>query len=211
MEAQTQLRDVKTAVTTLFQNASLPERAILRQEGEYWTVGYGANAFRLKDTKGLAYLAHLLRHPAAEFHVLDLVGGVAGQREDDETNQSVHGLPHGEQDLEKAGIHIGGLGDAGEMLDEQAKAAYRRRLSGLREELGEEKEAGGVSFGTSPTEHQQDDQVGSGKDRAERCPAGRYLLALRQDGHLLLLPARPRSSDWVGIRCYRANRASKLK
>ena len=48
MEAQTQHRDVKTAVTTLFQNASLPERAILRQEGEYWTVGYGANALSSK-------------------------------------------------------------------------------------------------------------------------------------------------------------------
>jgi hypothetical protein len=144
MEAQTQLRDVKTAVTTLFQSASLPERAILRQEGEYWTVGYGANAFRLKDTKGLAYLARLLRHPAVEFHVLDLAGGIAGQHHDDETRQSAHCLPRGDEYLEKAGIHVGGLGDAGEMLDDTAKAAYRRRLSELREELEEAKELGNV-------------------------------------------------------------------
>ncbi len=144
MEAQTQLRDVKTAVTTLFQNASLPERAILRQEGEYWTVGYGANAFRLKDTKGLAYLARLLRHPAVEFHVLDLAGGIAGQHHDHETRQSAHCLPRGDEYLEKAGIHVGGLGDAGEMLDDTAKAAYRRRLSELREELEEAKELGNV-------------------------------------------------------------------
>ena len=65
----------------------------------------------------------------------------AGQREDDETPPS---LPRGEEDLEKAGIHIGSLGDAGEMLDEQAKVAYRRRLSDLREELEEAKEAGNV-------------------------------------------------------------------
>jgi hypothetical protein len=38
--------------------------------------------------------------------------------------------------LEKAGIHIGSLGDAGEMLDDQAKVAYRRRLSELREGIG---------------------------------------------------------------------------
>ena len=38
--------------------------------------------FRLKDTKGLGYLAHLLRHPGTEFHVLDLVGGIAGEREE---------------------------------------------------------------------------------------------------------------------------------
>jgi len=42
------------------------------------------------------------------------------------------------------GIVIGGLGDAGEMLDEQAKVTYRRRLSELREELEEAKELGKV-------------------------------------------------------------------
>ena len=142
METQTQYRDVKTAVATVFSTS--PEQAIFRREGEYWAIGYGGKSFRLKDTKGLGYLAHLLRHPAAEFHVLDLAGGVAGQREDDETSLSLHGLPRGEQDLEKAGIHIGSLGDAGEMLDEQAKVAYRRRLSELREELEEAKEFGNV-------------------------------------------------------------------
>src|ERR1700691_137548 len=99
----------------------IAKKGIFTREGEYWTVGYGGKSFRLKDTKGLGYLAHLLRHPAAEFHVLDLVGGIAGQREDDETGQSVHGLPRGDEDLEKAGIHVTGIGDAGEMLDEQAK------------------------------------------------------------------------------------------
>src|SRR6202049_3618654 len=115
-----------------------------RKEGEYWTVRYGGGDFRLKDTKGLGYLAHLLRHPTVEFHVLDLVGGIAGEREEDETSHSVHGLPRGEEELEKAGIHITSLGDAGEMLDEQAKVAYRRRLSELREELEEAKERGNV-------------------------------------------------------------------
>src|ERR1700736_3652683 len=104
------------------------ENGIFRKEGEFWTVGYGGKAFRLKDSKGLGYVAHLLRHPGTEFHVLDLAGGIACQRDDDETGQSPRGLPHGAEDLEKAGIHIGSLDDAGEMLDEQAKAAYRRRL-----------------------------------------------------------------------------------
>jgi hypothetical protein len=145
METQTQYRDVKTAAaTTVFQSASLPEQAIFCKEGEYWTVGRGGNTFRLKDTKGLGYLAHLLRHPTAEFHVLDLAGGIAGQRMVDETSQSAHGLPRGDEDLEKAGIHIGSLGDAGEMLDEQAKVAYKRRLCDLREELEEAKERGNV-------------------------------------------------------------------
>src|SRR6202011_5810054 len=87
---------------------------------------------------------HLLRPPGAEFHVLDLAGGIAGRRDDDEAGQSEQGLPRGDEELEKAGIHIGSLGDAGEMLDEQAKVAYRRRLSDLREELEEAKERGNV-------------------------------------------------------------------
>src|SRR5713101_9809833 len=79
------------------------QKGVFRKEGEYWTVGYGGKSFRLKDTKGLGYLAHLLRHPAAEFHVLDLAGGIGSQREDDETSQSVQGLPRGDEDLEQAG------------------------------------------------------------------------------------------------------------
>src|SRR5258708_2398827 len=49
-------------------------------------------------------------------------------------------MPRGDDELQKAGINITGLGDAGEMLDEQAKSADRRRLSDLSEELEEAKE-----------------------------------------------------------------------
>ena len=121
------------------------QTGLFRKEGEYWTIGYRGKSLRLRDAKGLGYLAHLLRHPAIEFHVLDLAGGIAGQRDgDDETRQSSHGLPRGAEDLEKGGVHIGSLGDAGEMLDDQAKGAYRRRLSELRGELEEAKERGNV-------------------------------------------------------------------
>jgi hypothetical protein len=66
--------------------------------------------------------------------VLDLAGGKAGQRGDDESGRSEPGLPRGDEDLEKAGIHIGSLGDAGEMLCE------------LPEELEEGKELGNVEL-----------------------------------------------------------------
>ncbi len=115
------------------------EIGIFRKEGEFWTVGYGDRAFRLKDTKGFAYLAHLLRHPGTEFHVLDLVGGMAAGTAEDEPKLQI---PRGDDELQKAGINITGLGDAGEMLDEQAKSAYRRRLSELREQLEKAKELG---------------------------------------------------------------------
>jgi hypothetical protein len=124
METQTPHPEaVETLVARVFQNTSPPGQAIFCKEGEYWTIGYGRKSVRLKDTKGLGYLAHLLRHPGVEFHVLDLAGGIANQRDKDEVSQSTHGLPRGPEDLEKAGIHIGSLGDAGEMLDDQAKAA----------------------------------------------------------------------------------------
>jgi tetratricopeptide (TPR) repeat protein len=131
------------------------EKGIFRKEGEYWTVGCGGKPFLLKDTKGLGYLAHLLRYPGTEFHVLDLVSGLAAAREDDVSGQSSeHDLPRGAEDLEKAGIHITSLGDAGEMLDEQAKAAYRRRLTELREELEEAKE-----FGNPERAEQAEDEI----------------------------------------------------
>jgi eukaryotic-like serine/threonine-protein kinase len=119
-------------------------RGIFRKEGEYWTVGYNGKDSRLKDSKGLGYLAHLLRHPGVEFHVLDLFGGIAGRRDDDDAHTSTHDLPRRDEDLANAGMHITGLGDAGEMLDDQAKASYRRRLSELGEELAEAKELGNI-------------------------------------------------------------------
>ena len=117
---------------------------IFRKDGEYWTVGRDGKSFRLKDRKGLGYVAHLIRHPSTEFHVLDLAGGIASQRDEDEAAPSAVGLPRPDEELAKAGMHVGSLGDAGEMLDDQAKVAYRRRLSELQEELEEAKGAGNV-------------------------------------------------------------------
>jgi hypothetical protein len=117
------------------------EKGLLRKEGEYWTVGYSGRVFRLKDTKGLAYLAQLLRSPGTDVHALDLVGGTASHSKssEDETNRFAAALPQSDQELENIGIHVGGLGDAGEVLDERTKAAYRRRLTELRAEVTEAK------------------------------------------------------------------------
>src|SRR5437016_1479248 len=117
------------------------EKGLLRKEGEYWTVGYGGRVFRLKDTKGLAYLAPLLRSSGAQFHALDLASDTGGDSEsrEDEKNRFAAALPQSDQELENTGIHVGGLGDAGEVLDERAKAAYRGRLAELRAEVAEAK------------------------------------------------------------------------
>ncbi len=52
--------------------------AEFRREGEFWTIAYGGATFRLKDAKGLHYIAYLLAHPGQRIHVLDLVQAVEG-------------------------------------------------------------------------------------------------------------------------------------
>jgi hypothetical protein len=99
--------------------------SVFRREGEYWSIVFAGDAFRLKDVRGLHYLAHLLRHPGREFHVLDLAA--AGQA------MPTSGLPKRptpEDDLQRAW-----LSDTGPVLDEQAKTAYRARLRELEEDL----------------------------------------------------------------------------
>jgi hypothetical protein len=64
-----------------------PAQGVFRKDGEYWTVGWKDRPLRLKDSKGFAYLAHLLRHRTTEVHALDLVGGIARHREDDDAGR----------------------------------------------------------------------------------------------------------------------------
>ena len=116
------------------------EKGLLRKEGQYWTIVYKDRVLRLKDTKGTAYLAQLLRSPGTDVHVLDLVRGIADHCESTQDDRLAGALPPSSQERENTGIHVGGLGDAGEILDEKAKAAYRRRLAELRAEAAEAKQ-----------------------------------------------------------------------
>lgn len=81
----------------------------LRHEGDYWTVQRGDAVTRIKDVKGLHMLHRLVTEPGRELHVLDLSGTGEG--------------------------HVRIDGDAGELLDERARAEYRGRVASLREEL----------------------------------------------------------------------------
>jgi hypothetical protein len=85
--------------------------ARLRREGDLWSVACESELTRLKDTKGIVYLLELLRHPGREFHALDL-GGAEHLR----------------------------TGDAGELLDADARSAYKARLEELHGELDEAEE-----------------------------------------------------------------------
>jgi hypothetical protein len=75
-------------------------------------VSFDGHTVRVRDLKGMRYLAQLLADPGREYHVLDLVTGETG---------------HGAQlDSNHAGnLPRSAFGDAGEILDARAKDAYR--------------------------------------------------------------------------------------
>jgi tetratricopeptide (TPR) repeat protein len=117
---------------------SPPEAGVFRKEGEFWTIAYRNKIVHVRDSKGLGYIAQLLRSPGTEFHALDLVGGAiraertagAGVSSDEADDSSP-----GEEGLERGSYHVGNLGSSGEMLDPQAIAAYKEQITELRDEL----------------------------------------------------------------------------
>ena len=50
-----------------------PVRAALRHEGDYWTVTFDGETRRLRDAKGIRYLAELIQRPGRPIHVAELV------------------------------------------------------------------------------------------------------------------------------------------
>jgi tetratricopeptide (TPR) repeat protein len=102
------------AARTILERIEVTARAttetnVFRREGDYWSVVFDGRTVRVRDLKGMRYLAQLLAHPGREFHVLDLVAAETGQQM--------------------------ALGDAGEMLDERAKTAYRHRLAEIEDDI----------------------------------------------------------------------------
>jgi tetratricopeptide (TPR) repeat protein len=87
--------------------------AVLLRQERGWLAVCGDTQVQLRNTKGLRYLAGLLRNPGVERHALDLV-------------DEVEGLATGE-----AAVSRRHLGDAGELIDAEARRAYRRRIEAL--------------------------------------------------------------------------------
>jgi hypothetical protein len=81
----------------------------LTLEGEYWNVRGAGEFCRVRDSRGLRMLAQLVQQPGRELHVFELSG----------VTQPVDG------------------GDAGAVLDREAREAYQRRLRELQAELDE--------------------------------------------------------------------------
>jgi predicted ATPase len=78
-----------------------------RRDGELWQLSFAGQIIHMPDLKGLHDLARLLAAPGDEIHALDLGAGADGA------------APQGH---------------AGELLDDEARAAYKARIEELREE-----------------------------------------------------------------------------
>ncbi len=98
------------------RGAATGAAGVLKPEGEYWTIAWRGEVRRIRDVRGLHYIARLLRDPGREFHVLDLATAGCWMQP-----PAAHGV---------------------EVLDAPAKAAYRQRLSDLQSELAEAERLG---------------------------------------------------------------------
>ena len=117
--ARTILEEIEAAPTT---DSAVADLLIFRREGDYWSLMFEGRTVRVRDLKGMRYLARLLAHPGQEFHVLNLVAAETGAAAQEESGQA-------------SGLSRTALSDAGAMLDEQAKNAYRRRLTEIEEDI----------------------------------------------------------------------------
>jgi hypothetical protein len=106
-----------------------PLPAVFQRDGDVWTIAFEGKGLRLKDAKGLQYIAHLLHHEGQEIHAAELAGGAdTAPAPGQETNAEI----------------ARGLGDAGLVLDAQARSEYRRRLADLQTEAEEATQWGDV-------------------------------------------------------------------
>jgi class 3 adenylate cyclase len=104
--------------------------SVFRREGDYWAVAYHEESARLKDSKGMRYIALLLATPDHHIHVMELVAAAQGVTRIEATAPGAEGL------TESPG------GDLGEALDPQAREAYKNRIRELDEELEEAESQG---------------------------------------------------------------------
>jgi tetratricopeptide (TPR) repeat protein len=92
--------------------APVPEGLnVFKREGDFWTVAYDGSIARLKDSKGLRDIAALLAMPNREAPALDLASPDTPARFE---------------------------GDAGEVIDDRARTAYKARIAELQQEIDED-------------------------------------------------------------------------
>lgn len=115
--------EAQAKVATRAEAGRMAEENSFLSEGQYWSITFDGRVCRVKDSKGIRYLHQLVKNPNVEIHVLDLFGVTDGAARSSS--------PSRDDALAMDG------GDAGAVLDAEAKAQYRRRLEELAEEIEE--------------------------------------------------------------------------
>ncbi|GAB4585804.1 AAA family ATPase [Nocardia sp. IFM 10818] len=116
--AERELARLDSGVASPVRSAALrahsaiePDHNVFRLEDAVWTLRFAGRTQHLPDAKGLRDLHMLLSHPGQDVAALELLGGI--------------------DDTARAARRLG----ADAVLDERAKAEYRRRLHWLDEEI----------------------------------------------------------------------------
>jgi hypothetical protein len=135
-------------------------RPVLRAEGATWAVSYAGREVHLPDLKGLHDLAALLGRPGDPVHVLQLLTGAPP----------------------------GAAPGADPILDERARASYRRRLAQLDTEIDDadhrndparaerarlEREALLAELAAATGRHGRDRRLGDATERARKTVTSR--------------------------------------
>jgi hypothetical protein len=108
----------QTAPARPIRNGRTEASLVVSREGDVWTVSTQRGApFRVKHAKGMEYLHHLLRSPGREVYLLVRVGA-------DQAPE-----------------------DAGAVLDDRAKQAYRPLVEDLEDQLQQDRKVARIGIG----------------------------------------------------------------
>jgi len=125
---------IPTSASPPLQNQAGP---FFRQNGEMWTISYEDRTVHLKCSIGLRYLEHLLKNPKTDIPVEQLAALVSSPTIPNEPTTFYDQMT--EEESADGGMRIVRMGDAGEVLDEKAQAAYRQSLHEIEREIEEAK------------------------------------------------------------------------
>lgn len=89
-----------------------PPEFLFQKNGDFWNLAYEGKRISIRDSKGLVYIAELLRRPGQEIFAAELFAAANGMKT----------VP---------------VGSSGAMIDDTAMRAYRQRAADLQLQLAE--------------------------------------------------------------------------
>jgi hypothetical protein len=121
-------------VVITFPGEEYPPGKLIRWHGDTWTLVFDDELLRLPDTLGLNYLQPLLLHPGCRVAASRLIEIGHARRE----RMKLTARPAlADEQVALLDTPVSDLGDAGQVLDDQAKRQYRAAIAKLDTELEE--------------------------------------------------------------------------